>query len=253
MNYTIQKLDESTWLIEESASVNVYMYLLAGHDRAVLLDTGYGTIPLQEIVKSLTELPLTVLCTHGHYDHICGNGYFQDIWMHKADKGIYQMELGYLKQFVPGMTAPDAPAELNWFEDAMIWDLGGRTLKILPTPGHTTGSVVILDVERRWLFTGDTCCKGAVLLNFDHSTSVETYRQSIDTILNLRDQYDLTWPAHHEKPIGAEIPEQFLVACDLLLEGKVQGEALDTRFGAAMKLAYQDVEILYIGEKLHNA
>lgn len=74
MGYLIRTLDSRTWLIEEEAECNVYMYLLAGDKQAILLDTGYGTIALDEIVAALTDLPVLVLCTHGHFDHIGGNG-----------------------------------------------------------------------------------------------------------------------------------------------------------------------------------
>ena len=89
MGYIIHNLDAQTWLIEEEAQCNVYMYLLAGSEKALLIDTGYGTIPLGEIVSSLTSLPVTVLCTHGHFDHIGGLGFFSTALMHRADRDLY--------------------------------------------------------------------------------------------------------------------------------------------------------------------
>ena len=127
----------------------------------------------------------------------------------------------------------------------MTLDLGGRTLEIFPVPGHTKGCVAILDMERRQIFTGDTCCKAAVLLNFDHSADVATFRSSIATILSRHNQFDTTWPSHHTKPVGVEIPTQFLEAADLILEGKADIQEIPHPFGKAKMFAYKDICIMY--------
>ena len=232
MGYTVHTLDPQTWLIEEeSEDCNVYMYLLAGQRQAVLIDAGYGTVPLDEIVTSLTALPVTVLCTHGHFDHIGGVGYFPHVMMHRADKRLYRQEQG------DGCAFP----EPEWFEGCLTLDLGNRTLEVFPVPGHTFGCVAVLDVERRQLFTGDTCCRGAVLLHFDHSADLSAYRSSIQSILQIRDRFDTTWPSHHTKPVDVDIPLQFLEAADLLLEGSAETACSDS----VRVFAYKDIEILY--------
>lgn len=245
MGYLIHTLDSRTWLIEEEAECNVYMYLLAGDKQAILLDTGYGTIPLDEIVSSLTSLPVAVLCTHGHFDHIGGNGYFAHVMMHKADRELYRQHRLEVKKIASNTIAPEPVVELDWFEGFMTLDLGGRTLEVFPTPGHTRGCVTVLDVERRQLFTGDTCCKAAVLLNFDHSADLATFRNSIVSILDKQERYDTTWPSHHSKPVDVEIPAQFLEASDLLLNGKAQGKEIPHPFGTAKMFAYNDICIMY--------
>lgn len=245
MGYFVQTLDEKTWLIEEEASCNVYMYLLAGETKAVLLDTGYGTLNLPEIVAGLTDLPVTVLCTHGHFDHIGGASFFEGVLMHRADRELYHEHRQVVRQIAPDCIAPESDADLAWFDGNMTLDLGGRTLEVFHVPGHTKGCVAVLDVERRQLFTGDTCCKAAVLLNFDHSTDVATFRSSIERILAMGDRYDTTWPSHHAKPVGVEIPRQFLEACDILLSGKGQVVEVDNPFGKSKMLAYQDICIIF--------
>ena len=245
MGYIIHDLDPQTWLIEEEAQCNVYMYLLAGEKEAILIDTGYGTLELDAVVKALTDLPVTVLCTHGHFDHIGGIGFFPSALMHRADRELYRQHRQEVRNIAPDCIAPEAPEELTWFDGELTLDLGGRTLEVFPVPGHTKGCVAILDVERRQLFTGDTCCKAAVLLNFDHSVDLSTFRSSIVTILDMQDRYDTTWPSHHAKPVGAEIPRQFLEAADLLLEGKAQGTEIPHPFGAAKTYGYKDICIMY--------
>ena len=245
MGWKIQELDSQTWLIEEEAECNVYMYLLAGDRQALLLDAGYGTIPLDEITASLTDLPVEVLCTHGHFDHIGGLGYFSRIRMHGADRNLYQQHRIEIRKIASNFIAPDSPVELDWFDGAMTLDLGGRILEVFPVPGHTRGCVAVLDPARRWLFTGDTCCKAAVLLNFDHSADVATFRSSVQTILEMEALYDTTWPSHHARPVGKEIPGQFLEAADLLLEGKAEGKEVPGPFGPSRMFPYEDIMIMY--------
>lgn len=245
MGYVIHQLDPQTWLIEEEAQCNVYMYLLAGEKEAVLIDAGYGTIPLDQIIPSLTALPVTVLCTHGHFDHIGGLGFFPTALMHRADRALYHQHKQEVRIIAPDCIAPDSPEELAWFDKEFTLELGGRTLEVFPVPGHTQGCVAVLDVERRQIFTGDTCCKAAVLLNFDHSTDLATFRRSIISILDKRSRFDTTWPSHHAKPVATEIPEQFLAAADLLLEGKAEGTEIPHPFGKAKMFAYQDICIMY--------
>ena len=245
MGYSIHTIDPRTWLIEEEAECNVYMYLLAGEKEAVLIDTGYGTVALDEVVSSLTRLPVTVLCTHGHFDHIGGIGFFPSARMHRADRDLYHQHKQEVRKIAPNCIAPESAEELDWFDGELTLDLGGRTLEIFQVPGHTRGCVAILDVERRQIFTGDTCCKAAVLLNFDHSADLATFRESIVAILEQQDRFDTTWPSHHTKPVGVQIPAQFLEAADLLLEGKAEGKEIPHPFGTAKMFPYKDICIMY--------
>lgn len=245
MGYIIHNLDPQTWLIEEEEQCSAYMYLLAGEHRAILVDAGYGTIPLNEIVRSLTDLPVTVLCTHAHFDHIGGIGFFSAALMHCADRELYRRERLEFRQAVTNHIAPEPIAEPDWFDDSFTLDLGGRTLEVFPVPGHTGGCVAILDVERRQLFTGDTCCKAAVLLNFDHSAGLATFRNSILSILDKQHRFDTTWPSHHAKPVSPDIPVQFREAADLLLRGMAHGAEVPGSSGTARMFPYKDICIIY--------
>ena len=84
-----------------------------------------------------------------------------------------------------------------------------------------------------------------MLLNFDHSADLATYRSSIQTILDMESQYDTTWPSHHSKPVSKEIPAQFLEAADLLLEGKAQGKEIPGPFGPSQMFPHKDIMIMY--------
>ena len=169
MNYHIEKLNEQTWLIEEySNTASAYMYLLTGKERALLIDTGFGTIPLKSICEELTVLPVTVALTHGHVDHIGGTGAFEEVWLAKEDKELYE---AHSREGVRHIFTQDElfPVKENcsYFESEMVFEIGDRPVRVVRTPGHSVGSVCFLDEKNRWMFTGDTCCKAHVLLQME--------------------------------------------------------------------------------------
>ncbi len=66
-------------------------YLVVGHDRACVIDTMNGYNDLYQAVRGLTDKPLTVVNTHGHPDHIFGNMFFQEAYLHPADRELARM------------------------------------------------------------------------------------------------------------------------------------------------------------------
>ena len=243
MECKIVSLDSQTWRIEEFDAANsVYLYLLAGTEKALLIDTGFGEIDLPAAVRSLTPLPVEVVNTHGHFDHIGGNGAFDQVRLHRADEALYHL---HRQQQGKPMTET-----LVWMEEGDVFHLGGRDIEVIHAPGHSLGSVCLLDRARRWLFTGDTCCKADVLLCLPYCTTVAEYAATVEKLQGLRDCFDVTWPAHHAVPVSPDILDQFAAAADLLLRCEDLGQPMVTPFGTFPRLAYRDVGIVYKDEAL---
>lgn len=247
MKHQEKKLDEHTWIIEEyDDNVSVYMYLLEGEKEALLIDTGLGAIPLYTICKELTDRPIRVALTHGHVDHIGGTGAFNEVWLAKEDEVLYHVhsELNMRNFFTKEELFP-VKGELLYFTKHMVFELGKRTVEVIPTPGHSVGSVCFLDKERRWLFTGDTCCKAHVLLQMEYASSISTYRESIQCLWDRRQEYDITWPGHHDKPVKKQIIKDFLEAADGILNGTMEGKYTELPMGKARLLEYREIGIEY--------
>lgn len=250
MSYGVFPLDEHTWRIEEVFGENgsVYMYLLEGEKEALLIDTGMGTVDLQAVTRTLTDKPVMLLNTHFHFDHVGGNGQFETAMFHPADLAIYESAAD------PNAAAKPAPGVLSTrrspvnrpVQDGDVLDLGGRELEIIHTPGHTVGSICVLDAARRWVFTGDTCCKADVLLNLGNCTTVEKYAEGLRHLKSFADRFDTTWPAHHAVPVAPEIIDRFLTVCEGILSGEKSGFETNHIFGACLRAEGDEVAVLYM-------
>lgn len=254
MEYRVVQMDGHTWRIEEyNASASVYMYLLEGNEKAVLIDTGFGTIPLKQIVETYTRKPATVILTHGHVDHIGGTAFFEEVLIHPADRDVYE-EHGkkeVRKVFQENeQTWYPIGTSLSYIKENQCIDLGGRHIEIIGTSGHTKGSICVYDVERKWLFTGDTCCEADVLLQFEHSDTVESYRNTIQKLKKV--DFVATWPAHHKVPVNREVLEAFEEAATMVCDGGAESIPESTPWGDAMRFDWKTIGIVYSKKRIYN-
>ena len=132
----------------------VLSYLIVGEKRALLFDSGLGIGKLGEIVRRLTALPVVVLNSHTHFDHVGGNSEFTEIYgvdsAFTRDNAEGYPNAYMLKNAGPSGACPPLPAGFDFarysikpfhiahtVHDGEIIDLGGRKLEVLLTPGHT--------------------------------------------------------------------------------------------------------------------
>ncbi len=81
-SYEVVRIDDATWRIEDGM---VRCYLLAGAEKALLIDTGMTLQNARAIAEGLTDKPVELLNTHGDPDHIAGNAAFPRFYMHPAE------------------------------------------------------------------------------------------------------------------------------------------------------------------------
>ncbi len=155
------------WHIQDA--LGVCFTLLAGDQRALLLDTGYGLHDPRPLIRSLTDKPLTVVCSHGHFDHALGARFFDRVFVAENELDccrVYtcraQRERTLARAEALGVAVPDARAYLDTEPLARFsplpadtFDLGGLTARVLLTPGHTAGSISLWIEERGLLLPGD--------------------------------------------------------------------------------------------------
>jgi glyoxylase-like metal-dependent hydrolase (beta-lactamase superfamily II) len=192
----LQVYDADTYVIRQSVKTNFeapFLYLLFGKDRVLLLDTGAGGMKIRPEVDAAIQrwltahhrksIPLVVAHSHGHGDHIAGDAEF-------------------VGQPLTTVVGPH-PAEVatffhitDWPNQIVKFDLGGRTLDVVPTPGHQPAHIMIYDERTRLLLSGDSLYPGRLYVP---TNLFADYRASIDRVV----AFTRTHPVSHI--LGAHI------------------------------------------------
>ena len=208
--YQVVEISEGFWRIEENG---VRAFLVAGSEKAMLVDSGFGTGNIREVAESLTPLPLQLVNTHADRDHIGCNGLFDEAWMHPAEYDRYHQKDG-----------PKLTAKPLWEGDRIA--LGGRTFEVVLIPGHTPGSIALLDALNRILIGGDSIQTGAIFM-FGPGRNLPAYIQSMKKLDAMRERFDVVYPSHGEAPVPADILPGLIEGAERLLRGEIAGTKPD--------------------------
>jgi hydroxyacylglutathione hydrolase len=166
----ISVLKDHVWVIETSD--NTTMYLVEGSKKALLIDTGTKCDSLDKVIRHITLKPLDVVITHGHYDHAGNIRYFDAFSMHPADSVL--LDKSY-------------KGKINFVREGYIFDLGDRKIEVSEMPGHTPGSIILIDWQAKYCFTGDAFGSGLVWLQLRPYATMQTYINScskMETLMN---------------------------------------------------------------------
>ena len=209
MSCDVIRMDENTWRLEDQG---VRFFLLAGTERALLIDSGMTVRNARVLAGELTTLPLSLLNTHADPDHTGSNGEFDEVYMHPAEEAYYRSRGG------TGVLRP--------VREGDVLDLGGRTLEIIDLPGHTPGSIAVLDTARRVLISGDPVQDGRVFM-FGAHRDLDHYIASLEHLETFRDRFDQLWPSHGSLPISPAWIGKLRDAAGRLRRGELSGRRVE--------------------------
>lgn len=223
----IKQLLPHLYLIDDAGESTCY--LICGQEKAMVIDTANGMEDLCAIVRSLTDLPLVVVNTHGHCDHIYGNAFFEEAWLHPADRALAAEHFAMFQEDYDqrGLTA--CP-----FRDAAIgqvFDLGGLTLEVVELKGHTAGSIGLLDRQDRILFSGDGVIPH-IWMQLDHSLSLAELQQMLQSLKAQHgSEFDRILTGHAKDFLSAGLVDMLLQGCGELLSGQRENDKPYEYFG----------------------
>ncbi len=173
--------------------------LIRGQRDTLLWDTGMGFYDVAECIAPYVLGKLTVVLSHAHYDHACGQHYFGEAFVHPDDlqwcrkcAGKAHRKLILRRVRSRGILPDDYSAEifLNGTPKTikplqkMTLDLGNLEVQFLHTPGHTPGSIVAYIPKRGLLLTADTW-NPTTWLFFADSSSLADYAKTIQSLRDL--------------------------------------------------------------------
>ncbi len=129
-------------------------YLVLGPQRALLFDLAVDDPRLFEYAKALAGKPVQLVLSHGHYDHAYHLNLQSEAWVHPADNSLLQDGMP-----IAGLPPVSPCPPLHPLHGGGTIDLGGRVLDVIHIPGHTDGSIVLLDRQTKTLLGGDTAAR----------------------------------------------------------------------------------------------
>jgi glyoxylase-like metal-dependent hydrolase (beta-lactamase superfamily II) len=212
-------------------------YLIVGDKQALLFDTGMGISDIRKVTAKLTGLPIIVLNSHTHNDHVGGNWQFDTIYAMDTDftranaqgsREDAQSEIapdqtcGELPKGFDRKTYATRPWKITAYRhDGDRIDLGGRSLEIIATPGHTPDAICLLDGDHGLLFTGDTYYPGTIWL-YRPETDLDAYGASIRRLAALAPRIKMVLGAHNIPVAPPSVLPQLVTAFDVVRSGKIR-------------------------------
>lgn len=204
--FVIEEIDPTTFAIGEPRYYQGnYTYLIIGDRKAILFDAGTGTRDIVPVVRSLTKLPVTVIPSHLHFDHVGALGRFESTALldcpalrARARRSRLTLDRYEFLGFVEDLAPPTFRVDEWWPANSSV-DLGSRRIRVVPTPGHTPTSVSLYDEQRRQAFVGDFLYPGT-LYAFYPGASRSAYLATTRQLLELLDPEARIFTAHMADP-----------------------------------------------------
>jgi glyoxylase-like metal-dependent hydrolase (beta-lactamase superfamily II) len=234
--FEVYKVAPDTLAIyEPHQSEETIGYLILGKDKAILFDTGMGISDLHKLIRELTPLRIIVLNSHTHDDHVGDNWQFDTIYSMDTDfsrTNSRGSSADAQSEIAPGEICGDLPKSFDpktyatkpwkitkYIHDGDQLDLGGRTIEILSTPGHTADAIALFDRANGLLFTGDTYYPAPIWL-FRPETDLDAYAKSIQRLAALAPQVKIVLGAHNIPVAPPNVLPELVAAFADLRAGK---------------------------------
>ena len=223
-------------IYEPHQSEETISYLIVGGNKALLFDTGMGISDIKRVTAELTRLPIIVLNSHTHNDHVGGNWQFDTVHGMDTDftrnnaKGSRedaQAEItpeqicGTLPQGFDSKAYSTRPWKISaYIHDGERFELGGRTVEVIATPGHTPDAISLIDRANGLLFTGDTYYPAPIWL-YRPETDFKAYARSISHLNALASDVKLVLGEHNVPVASPELLTRLVLAFAAVRSGKV--------------------------------
>lgn len=224
-------------IYEPHQSEETISYLIMGKKRAVLFDTGMGISDIKKVTAELTKLPIIVLNSHTHNDHVGGNWEFETIYAMDTDftrRNARGSREDAQAEIAPGQICGELPKGFDakayatrpwkitkYIHDGERIELGGRTLEVITTPGHTPDAIALFDRRNGLLFTGDTYYPAPIWL-FRPETDLNAYENSIKRLADLASQVKTVLGQHNVPVAPPSVLPQLVRAFEAVRAGKIQ-------------------------------
>lgn len=249
--YISKLLMPGVWQITDrpQGEFGVDMYLLEGSSKALLIDAGDSKADLAGFIGGLTGKPVEVVIAHGHGDHTAGMDQFRQVYMsHKDIESLNSM-------FGTGLSESDV-IDLKGGE---VFDIGTYKIEVIAVPGHTPGSVVLLDRERQLLFTSDALGSGSVWMQLPESSPIEAYAAELRKLVDYLAEFDrlkvfVGHDCQRNLGYGMQYIKDVLACAEGIVSGEITGTPTEDKselFGGLSASYGQMTGFIYKADKIY--
>jgi hydroxyacylglutathione hydrolase len=147
--FTCRLIKPNTWFIQgilESPCTHV----LLGKEKALVIDPGQNRNDIRSYIGGITDLPLLVANTHGHFDHTASNGQFRDCPIYMSEYATKEC-----RNVFPHLNPEDYCLDYEpiAIKEGHVFDIGDRHIEAIAIGCHSPGSFSFLDHEYKLLFS----------------------------------------------------------------------------------------------------
>ncbi|MFN8241750.1 MAG: MBL fold metallo-hydrolase [Bacteroidales bacterium] len=253
--FTSKEVSDKVYQIDDNGAVNIF--LVVGTDSALVIDTGMGTADLSSFIKTLTTKPLIIINTHGHPDHAGANYQFPKVYVHPSDSAASRsFNTPAARKGAAGtMQAGKSPSASELYKgveyktrlipvkEGRVFDIGGRKLEVLSTPGHTAGSISLLDRGNRLLFTGDNN-NTLVWLFLQGCSPLSQYQKTLEKQVKMLSLFSTILPGHGPAMSSDFVKDQ-LECVKGIISGKLEAKPYKSFAGDAMVSTFGKASVAF--------
>lgn len=228
MIFEVEQVSDRVYRI---AMPYVCTYLFLGEKKAVLLDTGWGYGDIKAVAESITDLPITLVLTHGHPDHLGGAIQFEEAYLNEKDIAMSesQSQINLRRKLMLQYVDEDFVENPDLWQEArtepytplteeMTFDLGGLTLLPFDLPGHSMGSMVFILPEERLAIFGDAISHPTLIV-FENSSTIEEHYEAMVALNEHSHLFDRVFVQHNTYELDKRVLENNIQLAKAVVEG----------------------------------
>ena len=175
-------------------------WLVRGKEKLMVIDSPTPQIPgFRKFIEDMFALPIVMVNTHGHVDHIGCNPQFEEVYMAQED---WSLAAG---GGISRSSCQEAIRKLSYrlkeIREGDRFYLGDRILSVFSVPGHTKGSIVLWEESTGLLFSGDAIAR-RILYGMSDWTPLEKYLEALRQVNQLATR--TIYSAHDDFPLSGE-------------------------------------------------